>query len=49
MGKACNDDPTNTDNINNYAAMLSMNSGEHLAIPMLNYLNKKYPGQQHYT
>jgi hypothetical protein len=44
MGKACTDDPTNTDNINNYAAMLSMNSGEQLAIPMLNYLNKKYPG-----
>jgi len=44
MGKACMDDPSNTDNINNYAAMLSMNSGEQLAIPMLNYLNKKYPG-----
>lgn len=43
MGKACIDDPTNTDNISNYAAMLSMNAGEHLALPFLNYLNTKFP------
>lgn len=44
MGNACTDDATNTDNLNNYAAMLSMNSGEHLAIPVLKYLNTKFPG-----
>lgn len=43
MGKTCIDDPANTDNISNYAAMLSMNAGEHLALPFLNYLNTKFP------
>jgi hypothetical protein len=43
MGKACADDPANTDNINNYAAMLSMNEAEQLAVPLLNYLNKNFP------
>lgn len=44
MGKICADDPLNTDNLNNYAAMLSMHNAQHLAIPILNNLNKKFPG-----
>jgi tetratricopeptide (TPR) repeat protein len=43
MGKACMDDPANTDNISNYASMLSMNGGEHLALPFLHYLNATFP------
>lgn len=44
MGKACVEDPSNTDNLNNYASMLSMMGGEQLAIPILNNLNIRYPG-----
>ena len=44
MGKICADDPRNTDNLNNYSAMLSMHNAQHLAIPILNNLNKKFPG-----
>lgn len=44
MGKACTDEPQNTDNINNYASMLSMSGAEQLAIPLLDNLNKQYPG-----
>ncbi|HEY6062165.1 MAG TPA: hypothetical protein VIV35_01075, partial [Chitinophagaceae bacterium] len=44
MGKICTDDPLNTDNLNNYAAMLLMNNAQQLAIPILNNLNKKFPG-----
>lgn len=44
MGKICADDPRNTDNLNNYAAMLSMHNAQQLAIPILNNLNKKFPG-----
>lgn len=44
MGRVCTADPANDDNISNYASMLTMNGGQQLAIPMLNYLNKKYPG-----
>jgi tetratricopeptide (TPR) repeat protein len=43
MGKACQDNPTNTDNLNNYAAMLSMGGAEQLAIPMLDNLSKQFP------
>ncbi len=43
MGKACLEDPANTDNLNNYASMLSMCGGEQMAIPLLNSLNKKFP------
>ncbi|MCX6219984.1 MAG: tetratricopeptide repeat protein [Bacteroidia bacterium] len=42
MGKACLDDPSNTDNRNNYAAMLSMSGAEQLAIPLLNNLNQRF-------
>jgi tetratricopeptide (TPR) repeat protein len=44
MGKICANDPRNTDNLNNYAAMLTMHNAQHLAIPILNNLNKKFPG-----
>lgn len=43
MCKACLDDPSNTDNLNNLAAMITMNKGEEYAIPILNFLNKQYP------
>lgn len=43
LGKVCSHDPGNTDNLSNYAAMLSMQGGEHLAIPILNNLNAKFP------
>ena len=43
MGKACGDNPQNTDNLNNYASMLSMSGGEQLSIPLLNYVNNQFP------
>jgi hypothetical protein len=43
MGKACIDNPTNTDNLNNYASMLSMSGAEQLSLPILNYVNKRFP------
>lgn len=43
MGRACQDEPQNIDHLNNYAAMLSMNGAEHIALPLLNNLNKRYP------
>lgn len=44
MGKACEEDMTNTDNLNNYAAMLTMKGAEHAAIPILENLHNKFPG-----
>jgi tetratricopeptide (TPR) repeat protein len=43
MGKACMDDPSNPDNLNNYASMITMSGAEQLAIPILNVLNKQFP------
>lgn len=43
MGKACTDDPTNVDNLNNYASMMSMSGAEQLAIPILDILNRQFP------
>lgn len=43
MGKACMMDAENTDNLNNYAAMLTMCGAENYAIPILNYLNAQFP------
>lgn len=43
LGKVCSDDPSNPDNLSNYAAMLSMQGAQHLAIPILNNLNAKFP------
>jgi tetratricopeptide (TPR) repeat protein len=44
MGKICQEDPGNIDNINNYAAMLSMAGAEQAAIPILQNLNRRFPG-----
>jgi tetratricopeptide (TPR) repeat protein len=44
MGKVCIDDMSDADNLNNYAAFLVMTGGEQAAIPILEYLNEKYPG-----
>jgi hypothetical protein len=43
MGKACMDDPSNIDNLNNYASFLSMVGGEHLAVPILQNLLARFP------
>ena len=43
MGKVCIDDVTDADNLNNYAAFLVMTGGEQAAIPILEYLDEKYP------
>jgi tetratricopeptide (TPR) repeat protein len=44
IGKACVADPANTDNLSNFASMLSMSGAEQLAIPILDNLNKRFPG-----
>jgi hypothetical protein len=44
LGKICADEPSNTDNLSNYASMLSMMGAQHIAIPILNNLNAKYTG-----
>jgi hypothetical protein len=43
LEKICADDIANTDNLSNYASMLIMLGAQHLAIPVLNNLNAKYP------
>ncbi len=43
MGKVCLYDITDADNLNNYAAFLVMTGGEQAAIPILEYLNQRYP------
>lgn len=43
MSKACMDDPTDADNLNNFSALLLMAGAEQLAIPILNNLNKQFP------
>lgn len=44
MGKECIADPNNGNNLNNYAAFLTMAGGEHAAIPILQNLDNKYQG-----
>lgn len=44
MGRISSEDPSNTDNLSNYASMLSMSGMQESAIPLLHYLNIKYPG-----
>jgi len=44
MAKACSDNTTDADLLSNFAAMLSMGGAPHKAIPLLEYLNKLYPG-----
>ena len=43
MGKICQEDPANTDNLNNYAVMLTMTGAEQAAIPILQNLNRRFP------
>lgn len=43
LGKACSDNNTDDDMLSNFAAMLSMGGAPHRAIPLLEYLSKKYP------
>lgn len=43
MARASVDDPLNSNNLNNYASMLSMSGAEQFAIPILQYLNTKHP------
>jgi len=42
MAQVCKDDAGNTDNLNNYAAMLTMMGAPELAIPILNNLNSRF-------
>jgi tetratricopeptide (TPR) repeat protein len=42
LGKECVADPNDGNNLNNYAAFLTMQGGEHAAIPILQYLDNKY-------
>ncbi|MDF2382739.1 hypothetical protein JMG10_14755 [Nostoc ellipsosporum NOK] len=42
LGRVCSEDASNTDNLSNYASMLIMNGGQHLAIPILENLNAKF-------
>lgn len=44
MGKATADDPANEDNVNNYAAFLTMTGAEEAAIPLLMNLYGHFPG-----
>lgn len=44
MGKLCLADMSNGNNLNNYSAFLVMSGAEHAAIPILQNLNEKYPG-----
>ncbi len=44
MGKVVLENPGDATHLNNYAAMLNTGGGEHLALPILQTLNAKYPG-----
>ncbi len=43
MSKACKDDPSDADNLNNFSAMLTMAGAEQHAVPLLQNLNAKFP------
>lgn len=43
MSQACRENPADDNNLNNLAALLNMSGGEHLALPILQLLNKQYP------
>ncbi len=43
MGAACKADPSNTNDLNNYASFLTMCGAEQMALPILSNLNKRYP------
>jgi hypothetical protein len=42
MGKTCEQDATDANNLNNYASMLTMMGAAHLAIPVLDNINLKF-------
>lgn len=44
IGRACSDNASDADLLSNFATMLSMGGAPHRAIPLLEYLNKQYPG-----
>lgn len=44
MSRAVMENTSDPDNLNNYASFLTMNGGEHFALPILQKLNKQYPG-----
>lgn len=44
LGELCMEDINQPDNLSSYAAALTMQGGEHLAIPILQNLNEKYKG-----
>jgi tetratricopeptide (TPR) repeat protein len=44
MGKVVMVNPADPTHLNNYAAMLNTGGGEHMALPILQTLNAKYPG-----
>jgi Flp pilus assembly protein TadD len=43
MGKATQENPSDPDNLNNYAAFLTMSGAEQVSIPILLNLNTKFP------
>ena len=43
MGAACKADPSDANNLNNYASFLTMCGAEQVAIPILNNLNSRFP------
>lgn len=43
-GKVCLADMSLAENINNYAAILNMLNAQHMAVPLLQMLNRQYPG-----
>lgn len=43
LGKECTANPSNVNNLNNYAALLAMYGGEHTALPILQNLDKRFP------
>ncbi len=44
MSKTCQEDLTNINNLNNYAAYLTMYGAEEIALPVLQHLNQQHPG-----
>jgi tetratricopeptide (TPR) repeat protein len=42
LGKVCIEDPKDANNLNNYAVLLTNHGVEQGAIPLLNYLNRKF-------
>lgn len=43
LSTASRKDVSDADNLNNFAAVLTMSGAEHMALPILNFLNSNYP------